>query len=428
MFFLNVSQIFIESGFSRALIQKIDRTEVDYSTVFVFNLSISVAFYLILFFTSPFIALFYDEQQLVNLIRVLSLTLVINSLTLVQNVKLQINVDFKKIAKINLISVLSSGAVGIVCAYYGYGVWALVVQSLAFSLICFCLYPLFVSWKFSLKFSKESLAQMWRFSSNLLLAGSLAVVTNNIYNLLIGKIFTVKDLGFYHRASSLTIVASDSVTQSIQQVTFPVLSQMQNDENTMISSYKKMMKMSAFIIFPVMALLSVLADPIVKVLLTDEWLPVVPLLQCFAFTRFFYPMDALNLNILNANGRSDLFLKVDVYKLPITIISLIITLPMGIMEVIIGQLIAGVLYSIVNAYMPGRLYGYGFLKQLRDFTPYLCATIALYFSAYFALQISELPLLQLVIGGVAGGVTYLLACFLMKVSALKDIVKVIRDL
>lgn len=426
MFFLGVSQIFIESGFSRALIQKTNRSPLDYSTVFVFNLILSLLLYLLLFVTAPFIASFYEEPTLTSLIRVLSLTLVLNALVLVENVKLQVKVDFKKIAKINVVSVLGSGLAGVAFAFYGLGVWALVVQSLVHSLLCLVMFYGLASWRISLRFSTKHFRSMWRFSFHLLIAGFVATLTNNIYNLLIGKYFSVKNLGYYHRANNFTILTSDAVSQSIQQVTFPVLSQMQDDKERLVAAYIKMMKISAFIIFPVIAFLSVMAEPIVKVLLNEAWFPAIPLLQWMAFTRLLYPLNALNLNILNATGRSDLFLKVDVSKLPITAIALVLTLPLGVKAMVIGQVICAPLYYLVNTIVPGRLYAYHFFKQVRDVLPCLTATVLLYVVAYFCVHSIESAVFQLLLGGVLGGVTYLIACKLMKVEALREIQNIIR--
>ncbi len=426
MFFLNISQVFIESGFSKALIQKLDRTQEDFSTVFVFNLVLSLFFYLFLFVLAPFISSFYNEPQLTSLIRVLSLILVVNALVIVQNVKLQIAVDFKKQANFNLISILSSGLVGIACAYFGFGVWSLVVQSLAFSIINLILYSVFVRWKISLHFSKTNFKQMWRYSSNLLFAGIVAVISSNICNLLIGKFYSVKSLGFYHRANSFTTIASDSVSQSIQQVTFPVLSQLQNDKDKILSSYKKMLKMSAFIIFPTMALLSSLAEPIVKVLLTDEWLPVIPLLQLMAFKRFLYPLEAVNVNMLNANGRSDLFLKMDLLTFPITILALLITLQFGVKAIVIGQVICAPIHYIINTYAPGKLFGYNVFKQLKDILPYFFATLVLYVLSYGCVQLFYSPYLKLVCGAGVGVLGYFIVCLLMKVAELKEIVFILK--
>lgn len=428
MFFLNISQVFIESGFSKALIQKTHRTDLDYSSVFVINLLLSFLFYLLLFVSAPFIASFYSEPNLTMLIRVLSLTLVLNSLVIVQNVILQVDVNFKKMAKINVVSMLLSGIVGVLAALWGLGVWSLVIQSLLRSIISYFLFTSWVKWKASFTISLVNLKTLWRFASNLLVAGFVSHLTHNVYNLLIGKYYSLNSLGYYNRANSLASIVSDVVTQAIQQVTFPVLSQMQDDKDRMISSFIKMIKMSAFIIFPIMSLLSVMAEPLIRILLTDVWLPVIPLLQWMAFTRLLYPLNALNLNILNATGRSDLFLKVDLSKLPITILALVITLPMGVEAMVIGQVVCGVLYYAVNTYMPGRLYGYGFIKQVKDLIPFMVGSIFLYAVSYVSVSYFESVYLQLLIGAFLGMISYLGVCYLMRVKELSEVGRVLQNM
>lgn len=426
--FLNISQVLIDSGLPKALIQSVKPSKIDYSSVFVFNVVFSILVYVFLFFVAPLVANFYDEPLLINLLRVLAITLVLNSFVLVPTVKLNIALDFKQLAKINLLSIIGSGCVGIVAALCGFGVWSIVIQSISRSLLSLLAFWKIEKWDINFKVSSSSIKRLWHFSSKLLLASVVAEMTNNIYNLFIGKNYLASELGYYHRSNNLTSLASDTVTQSIQQVTFPVLSSLQDNKDRMIDAYKRMIKMSSFIMFPVMILISTLAGPIVKILLSDEWLPVIPFLQWMAFTRILYPINSLNLNLLTATGRSDLFLKVDLSKLPISVIALVITLPLGIKSMIIGQVICSVFYYAINTIMPGRIYGYHFFRQLKDLLPYIVSSGIMYVSVIYSLPFLSSVWSQLFVGGVIGITVYLLVCRLLKVQEFQEITLFIQGI
>lgn len=242
--FFAVSQLFVESGFSSALIQKIDRTETDYSTIFYFNLLVSFALYLILFLTAPLIAEFYNTPELTLLTRVLSLNILISALAIVQQARLKILLDFKTPAIITMLSVAISGSLGVVLAYSGYGVWALVVQSLSATAIRTLLLFFFNKWMPRLVFSIASLKQLFGYSSKLLAAGLVATIVNNLYSILIGKIFSPKDLGYYTRAKQFPELLSSTITSILQGVTFPILASLQNDRDRMVSVYGRLMRIT----------------------------------------------------------------------------------------------------------------------------------------------------------------------------------------
>ena len=268
--FLAVSQTFIDSGFSTALIRKLDRTEVDFSTVFYFNIAVSLFFYGVLWLASPYIAAFYDIPLLEDVTKVVALTLVFSSLSGIQNAKLAINLDFKKRAKISVSTTVLTGAVGLWLAYNGYGVWALVVQSVFSALLRSMLLWAWVRWLPRLTFSWNSFREMFSFGSKLLASALLDTVYNNVTTLVVGKVFSPSVLGVYARAGSLAQYPSSNITGVLQGVTFPVLSSIQNEPERLANAYKRFLRLSAFIIFPLMVGLAAVADPLIRIVLT-QW-------------------------------------------------------------------------------------------------------------------------------------------------------------
>lgn len=419
--FIALSQTFIESGLGVGLIQRQNRNEIDFSTVFVFNLLVSSFLYLILFFSAPYIASFFSQSKLIDLIRVLGLTLFINALGIVQKTKLTIDIDFKSIAKSNVIAVIVGGLFGVLGAINGYGVWSLVIQSLAGALASSISLWFLGNWKLSVSFSKKAFTSLFAYGSKIMMAGLYAQLLNNIYNICLGKFYPTASLGYYTRAKSFADLSAGTIVSVIQQATFPVLTKIQNDKEKLVSVYSRMIRMSAFMIIPLMTLIALLAKPTVILLLTEKWISLIPLLQWMVFARIFLPMSAINMNLLNAIGRPDLFLKVDLSKLPITILALIITIPLGVKAIIIGHVVTSAISFIINAYLPGKFYGYGAIHQLRDMLPVFAATIGMAILVFLISYFIDNLLLQLFLGIIFGSFTYLFFCWLLKVEEIKEV-------
>ncbi len=419
--FIAISQSFIDSGMGAGLIQKKNRTEIDFSTVFVFNFLVSTLFYVVLFFSAPLIADFYNTPQLVLLTRVLTINIIINSLAIVQRTRLTINIDFKTIAKVNVVSVISGGVFGVYFAYNGFGVWALVIQNLIRTSITVIMFWVLSKWKPSLLFSKQSFKELFGFGSKLLIAGLYAQTLNNIYNITIGKAYSSSELGFYTRAKTFAETSAGTVTGILQQVTFPILASLQDDKKRLVSVYRRLIKMTAFFIFPVMTLLALLADPFIRLLLTEKWMPAVPLLQWMCFARIFYPISIINMTILSAIGRSDLFLKVDLSKLPLIVLALIITIPLGVKAMVIGHVVTSGISFFINAYLPGRLFGYGPISQLKDMIPVFISTAVMALVVFTLTSLLENPLLKLVVGGGGGFGIFFLISYMQKIKELKEL-------
>jgi teichuronic acid exporter len=426
--FIAVSQTLIDSGMERGLIQKQNRTSVDFSTVFVFNFLISLGIYCILFFSAPLIADFYKTPQLVSLTRVLTINLVINSLAIVQRSKLLINIDFKSLAVINFISVIVSGGIGIICAYSNMGVWSLVIQNLLRSFISVMMLWAKASWRPSLLFSKRSFHELFGFGFKLLLSGVYAQALNNIYNIVIGRAYSAVNLGYYARGKQFAELSAGTVALILNQVTFPILSSLQDDQKRMISVYIQVVRMTAFIIFPAMTLLSFLAEPLVLLLLTEKWLPMVMLLKLMCFVYIFYPISAINMNILNAIGRSDLFLKVDLSKLPFIVLSLVITIQIGVEAMVAGQVVTSCIAFCINAYYPGKLFGFGAIKQFKEMWRIICATLFMSAAVLIIMNIFSSSVMQLLLGGSFGVTIYLLAAYALKIKEFEEVYGLARPL
>lgn len=419
--FIALSQTFIESGMGLGLIQCQDRTDIDFSTVFVFNLGVSSLFYLLLFFTAPFIASYFNQPKLIDLTRVLGLNLFICSLAIVQRTKLTIAINFKAIAKTNVIGVIIGGIAGIVAAMNGFGVWSLVIQTLLGSFASAVSLWFFSHWAPSIAFSINSFRNLFGFGSKLLLSGLYAQLLTNVYNICIGKYYPISSLGYYTRAKGFADISAGTITSILQQATFPILAAVQNDKEKLVSVYSRMIRMSSFFIIPMMTLIALLAKPIVILLLTEKWVAVIPLLQWMVFARIFLPMSAINMNLLNAIGRSDLFLKVDLSKFPLTVIAMIITIPLGVKAMIIGHVVTSGMAFFINAYLPGKYYGYGGLAQLKDMVPVLLATIVMSVLVYFMNLFVDSLILQLIGGSVLGIMSYLCFCWLLKLEELIEV-------
>lgn len=413
--FMSISSVFIEGGLAKALIQRQGCQDIDYSTAFVTNVFLSLVIYAVLFLTAPLIAEFYEEPILIPLTRVLALTIILGSFNIVQRAKLMANVDFKSLAQINVMSILVTGAIGIYMAYEGYGVWALVGQSIGSTLFLIIIFPFYSKWKPSLRFSKESFSHLFGFGSKLMITGVYSVIFNNIATFCIGKVYKSAELGYYTRGSQFSDLISFTVNDVLGTVTFPVLSELQNDTDRLVAVYRKSLFVTAMVIFPVMVLCALLAYPLVLLLLTEKWLPCVVLMQWLCLARMFTPLSALNMNILNAVGRSDLFMKLDFSKAPLTIIILAITIPMSVKAIVIGSFVDSFLCFFINAYLPGRMFGYGAWKQIKDWRYILLSIVLMSLVVWGFMQLVENAWLQILVGGSVGVLVYVACCYFFKV-------------
>ena len=426
--FLAICQTFIDSGFANAIIRKIDRTEKDMATMFFFNIGMSLVCYAILFFTAPFIASFYNMPELTLVLRVLALRLIVQSFSTVQVTNLTIKIDFKKQAKISLASAIISGIVGIGFAYNGYGVWSLVIQALFCSTFNAFLYWLTVRWHPQCFFDKESFKNLFSYGSKLLISGLLDTVYNNLYPLVIGKFYTPAQLGAFAKADHFSQFPSQNIMRILHRVSFPVLSALQNDPKRMRNSFLKFINYSALIIFPLMLGLLALSKPMTLLLLTERWKEMIPLLQILCIAMMWYPVHAINLNILQVLGRSDLFLKLEVIKKVIGLAILLITLPIGITAMCIGQIVDSILGLFINTYYSKKFINAGIGEQLKFLFPTLFNSTAM--AAIILVINNFMPQdeygLQIGVGLTVGILYYLTTNYLFNKDVFKEILSLLK--
>lgn len=423
--FLGISQVFIDAGFASAIIRKQDRSDIDFSTVFFYNIIVSFLFYILLFSSAPFVAGFYKMPILIPVTRIVGLNIVIGAFGTMHRTKLNLAVDFKTQTKISLITLLISGTAGILLALKGIGVWALIIQGLAATIVTTGLLWLFIKWKPSWIFSRSSFRELIGFGFKLMLSGLLDSVYTNIYQMVIGKHYNATDLGYYTRANGIAQMPASVTTGIIQRVTYPILSEIQDDSLRLVNSYRRLLKMSAFIIFPLMALLAALGQPLVRLLLTDKWLPAVPLMQVLCFCYMFYPIHSINLNLLKVKGRSNLFLRLEVIKKLMITVVLIVSFSFGILAICLGTVLTSFLALIINTYYTGQIIQMGLFKQMRDIIPILIISAFAGVAAYLPSVFISLPLLQILAGGIAGITVYLVIAFLIKTEEMKDMVALV---
>ena len=416
--FLAVSQTFLDSGFGAALIQRPMITEIDISSTFYFNILVGVIAAGCLCVISPWVAGFYNQPILTPLLKIMSLMLVINAFGLVQSVLLTRAIDFKTQTKVTIIASVLSGAIGIIMAYRGYGVWSLVVQQLAGASFRVILLWIFNKWRPAWLFSLQSLREMFGFGSKLLASGLLNTIFDNIYLIVIGKLFSPADLGYFTRANSMQQLPSSTISGMIGRVTFPVFSSIQHDRERVKRGMKKALAVLVLVNFPVMIGLAVVARPLVQVLLTEKWLPCVPYLQLLCLVGLMFPLHLINLNVLQAMGRSDLFLRLEIIKKVLIVINIAITWRWGILAMIGGQVVTSLFSYYLNAYYNKVLLNYSIWEQIRDVYPYLINAGLMGGVIHVIIYLPCTSLLWLLICQLTAGIfVYMLLCWLFHCSA-----------
>lgn len=425
--FLAIAQCIIDSGFSTALIRKPELTEDDLSTAFYFNIGIGILCYAVLFFSSPLIADFYHTPILSSLLKVTALAVLFNPLCAVQQAILTRKIDFKTQAIVSLSGAVVSGIVGLYMAYNGFGVWSLVFQQVGGYVMRTILLWVLGKWKPKRKWSWESFHYLWGFGSKMLGSGLLDTIYNNIYPIVIGKYFSAQDLGNYTRAQQFSSLPSSNVTGVLQRVTFPVLSSIQNEDERLARNYRKILKLSAFLIFPLMLILSAVADPLIRVLLSDKWEGCIILLQILCFSLMWYPIHAINLNLLTVKGRSDLFFRLEVFKKIIGVSIMVVTIPHGIIWMVSGGIVSSMISLIINTYYTGKLINVGYLKQMGDLLPIFGVSFAVWIIVHGSMMMSSNIYVQLIIGCLVGVIVYLVLAKLFLRTEWEDAMSMVPD-
>ncbi|MBW1833473.1 MAG: lipopolysaccharide biosynthesis protein [Deltaproteobacteria bacterium] len=426
--FMAIAQSFINSGFGQALIQKQDVTHIDECSIFYFNIFVGFFAAGLLCLAAPWIAGFYNQPLLVPLTCALSLNLIINAFGLVQITLLTKHIDFKTQLKVSVIATVISGTIGVPMAFNGFGVWSLVAQSLSSNLFRTALLWLFNTWRPSLAFSLVALRGMFAFDSKLLCAKLIATIFNNIYLIVIGKMFSAADLGFYSRAKGLQQLPVANISGIVSRVTFPVFSSVQDDKPRLKRGVRKALLTLAMLNFPLMIGMGVVARPLVMVLLTEKWGPCIPYLQSLCVVGMLYPVHLINLNVLTAQGRSDLFFRLEILKKILVVIAISVTYRWGIIAMIYGQIVTSCLGYFLNAYYTGKMLDYPITEQIQDLIPSLALAGIMGLGVYalkYAHIANQLALLSAQI--ITGIVLYAVLCYIFRISSFMDVIEMVKS-
>lgn len=426
--FVQISQTFIDSGFSNALIQKKDRSQIDYSTVFFFNLAISVGFYIILFFCAPLISHFFDDEKLTTLTRVVGLNLIIGALVSVHKTRLTVELRFKIQAVISLIASVTSAIIAITLAYKGFGVWSLVLLTLINISLQTILINVFIKWKPSLLFSKKSFHQLFSYSSKLLGASLIHLLYRNIYPIVIGKKFSPIELGYFNRADTFAQYTPSTIGSVISRVAFPIFSRIQDDNARLCNAYSQYIIFSSLLIFPILIGMIVLAEPLTLLVLKEKWLPMVPMLQILCVDWMTDHICSINLNILYVKGRSDLALRLEFFKKILAICIFLLSLQWGILGVCWGRVIYSIFAIVLNSYYTYNLIRLSLIQQLRDISIPLLYSIIMGLFLLIYVRIINLPLIWLVTSSILLGIlVYILVIRIFNKSIIVSLKDLISD-
>lgn len=417
--FSTIFQTINESGFGVALIHKLDRDELDYSTAFITNLLIGVVSYFLLFFTAPLIARFYNNENIVYVMRLLSLILIVNAIGLVPLVIYTIRVDFKTQARASLAAAIVSGVMGISSAYFLRNVYAIVIQQLGFSIVYVSLMILFARWKPSLKFSKVRFKELFQYAYKLICARVISVVFDDIYSLAIGKIYSPASLGCYNRAQSFQQILSKNVINIVQRVSTPILCEEQNDYVRMQHVLLKFMSSTALIVYPLLAGLMVLSKPLILVLLGEKWVFASDMLLYACPVGFFYLVSTFNRNIYNATGRTDLALKAEIFKKFFFVGIFLLTMKYDIHILLIGLVVISIIEMIIDVYLAKKQIGVRFIDEGKSLIGILLATALMGATSYGVTLFPISNILKLILGFIVGAILYIFLIYIFNIANIK---------
>ncbi len=424
--FIQISSVFVTSGFGTALIQQQDVDDTAFSSVFFLGLFVAFCCYLLLFFVAPYIALFYRAESLISILRVLSLSLFFGAINNVQGSLASRTMQFKRFFFSSIGSTAGSGIIGIVLAYKGYGVWALVWQQLSLGVFSCIILWFTVKWRPKLLFSWKKVKGLFSFGWKLLCSALLDTFFSNVYGLIIGRIYSPAQLGIYNKGRNFPNIIATNLDGSIQGVMLPTLSSYNNSIADVKRIARRSISLSAYVLMPCMFGLAAIANPLIEVLLTEKWLGCVPFLQLACISYALYPIHTSNLTAINALGRSDIFLKLEIIKKVVTVVNLVVTIPLGIYAMAIGQVITGFISTFINAYPNKRLMGYSYIEQWKDIFPGFAVSI-LMGCIVFTFQLLPLPaIICLVVQILVGIIIYVGFSMLFKIESFSYLLSTIK--
>lgn len=376
--FVSLSNVFIQNGFSTSLIQKKQATQEDFCTALFGSLGIALLLYVILFFAAPFIESFYKMENLAVYIRVQSLVLFAGSFNSVQYAYVSRNLNFRAYTVATLIASFLSGVAGIFFALSGFGVWALIFQQLIANYLGIAALYIFVDWRIELLFSMESMKSLFGYGWKILASSLINSLYASMYNLIIGKVYTQELLGLYSKGQQFPLLITDNLNETVQSVTLPILSQVQDNPTGMKGRMKRALTLNAFIVIPAMFGLSAISYEFIYVVLGENWLAAVPYMTLLSLVYSMYPIHTMNIQCMKASGRSDLFLKLEIIKKILEVAMVIITVRFGLIAMVIGQIILSFVGMPINIWPAKKLLGYGMAEQIKDLLPTVIASLLMY--------------------------------------------------
>lgn len=425
--FTAILQVFVDSGLGTALIQKKDADEIDFSSVFYFNFVVCLILYLGMFSAAPFIADFYGDVTLVPVIRILSLTIVISGVKGIQQAYVSRNMLFKRFFFSTIGGTIFSAVLGIAMAYAGFGIWALVAQQLSNTFIDTLILWITVRWRPTKSFSWTRLKYLLSFGWKLLVSSLLDTAYNNLRNLIIGKMYSSSDLAFYNQGDKFPKVIVTNINASIDSVLLPTMSSAQDDKERVKQMTRRAIKTSTYVMAPLMMGLAFCAEPIVSLVLTDKWLPCVPFLRIFCTTYMFWPVHTANLNAINAMGRSDWFLRLEIIKKIMGMTILLSTMWFGVMAMAYSLLLSSVLSQIINSWPNRKLLGYGYLEQVRDFAPGILVAVIMGICVYFISFLHLSTVVTLLIQFIVGAAIYIGVSAILKLEEFEYLLGMVKS-
>ena len=421
MIFVTVLNGVVDSGFSTAVIRKQDANDDDYNTMFYTNMLFSIILYACLSLSSPLIAKFFERNELIQLVPAMGLILIINALSLTQQTILTTRIDFKTKTKASLLSSVISGIVGVICAYCGLGVWSLVIQMLLQKTLYTCSLWIFNRWWPSFRFSKNSFHYMWGFGWKLLLSGLLDRIWQQIYQLVVGKFYNPATLGQYTRARDYANIFSSNLTMIVQRVSYPALAGIQDDKERMVAAYRKVIKVTMFVTAICMLFIGAVSEPLIVCLIGEKWLEAATYLPLICISMSLYPLHAINLNMLQVLGRSDLFLYLEIIKKIIAILPIGLGIFVGIKAMLLGSIVTGIISYFLNSYYTGKKLHYSSWMQLNDIKHSYFIALIIAVGIYFlkSLPMSYFAILPLQI--LSGMTIFFVICEATKPSEYQEI-------
>lgn len=423
--FMAVSQVFVNSGFNAALVRTQDRTVDDYATAFYFNVTTGALFYGILFLTAPAIAAFYDMPILKDVLRVYAITLIISSLQIVPRTKLTVAVDFKSQALIGVMVILISGTAGIWMACSGYGVWALVWQAIVSATLTTLSLWVVTRWKpWEGRFKRSSFNRLFSFGSKLMASSLLHILYQNVSALVIGKFYTSADLGLYSRGQKISELPSQYLSGIVQKVSYPVMSRLQDDNERLLQVYRKYLGMSSMVIFFLMVLLAAVAEPLVRILLTEKWMGAVPYLRIFCLALMFDHICSFNNNMMYVKGRSDLFFRLEIIKKVITVPLLALAIPYGVMAICFVPVVHELVDLFLGTYCVRQTLGFCKAQPVKDYGMYLPLALLACVPAFLLCQTGLSDWMALFLGGESAFMLYFV--LLWKDENMREVVRTVR--